>query len=232
MKNILTCLYKILMPERCLLCEKLNSGLICKDCTPYLSWQKNSCPQCGIYHPDAKMCGRCISHPPFFNFTYACFSYQTPVSQWISNLKFQHKLYFAKLFARFLINKIQIDDLPDLIISVPLHKKRLMQRGFNQAHEVAKRVCKELNINYDARLVLRNKHRIPQAELDYKKRRASVRNIFEMTKSFSAKHIAIVDDVVTNGSTVNELAKLLKQHGAQRVDIFCIARTQKNNVPQ
>lgn len=227
MFNSVTRLLNFLMPQRCLLCDVINHGLLCPSCCQCLYSDNAKCPQCGINMPEITRCGDCIKQPPYFDKVIACFDYRAPVSDWLSAFKFQQKLYFAAFFAQQLEKTIPPASPIKRIVAMPLHKSRLRQRGFNQAHEIAKRIAHSLNINYESRLITRTKHRPAQTTLNYKNRKQNVENIFKLKKPLSDTHIAIIDDVVTTGSSVNEIAKLLKQNGAHRVEVWCIARTQR-----
>jgi len=108
---------------------------------------------------------------------------------------------------------------------VPLHPRRLRQRGYNQALELARIVGRLLQVPVDDRCCTRLIATQPQAELDQKARRRNLRGAFSATLALQAQHLAILDDVVTTGSTVSEVARVLRRAGCQRVDVWTIART-------
>jgi ComF family protein len=114
--------------------------------------------------------------------------------------------------------------LPDLLLPVPLHYKRIAERGFNQALEIARIIAKSLQIPIDAKSCIRVRNTAAQAELKSDKRKANVARAFQCIKPIAAKHVAIVDDVVTTGNTVRELSKVLHKAGVERIDVWCIAR--------
>ena len=117
-------------------------------------------------------------------------------------------------------------NLPECIIPVPLHPQRLRVRGFNQALELARIIAKQLNIPLNYSLCQRDKSTPFQSGLSAKQRKQNLKNAFIVTKPHAYKHVAIFDDVVTTGTTVNELAKQLKNSGVETIEVWAIARTQ------
>ena len=117
-----------------------------------------------------------------------------------------------------------LDSLPDTIIPVPLHPRRLSERGFNQAHELARPLSKGLNVKLCSNTVERFRDRPPQIALSRKQRLINTRGAFRLREDLSKNHVLIIDDVITTGATVNELARLLKCKGVKRVDILTLAR--------
>lgn len=114
---------------------------------------------------------------------------------------------------------------PDLIVPVPLHWRRRFIRGFNQSQWLANYLGRQLNINVDNTLLTRTRNTPPQQQLRRKQRQKNLKGAFQVKRPVEGQHIALIDDVVTTGSTVSELARLLKKSGASRVDIWCLART-------
>jgi ComF family protein len=147
----------------------------------------------------------------------------------ITQLKFEEKLIYAKLLGQLLAKKILQHytniSLPTLIIPVPLHKKRLQERGFNQALEIAKTVGRLLNIKIDKTSCIRKKNTAAQSTLDAQKREENIKHSFELTQPITASHIAILDDVITTGATTQELAKTIQQSNFKKIDIWCCAHT-------
>ena len=112
-----------------------------------------------------------------------------------------------------------------MIIPVPLHKKRVAQRGFNQALEIAKTIAKKFKIPLSQDHCIRAINTPPQIDLPANKRKQNVRNAFKIKKTINAKNIVIFDDVLTSGSTVNELSRILKKSGVEHISVWCCART-------
>lgn len=220
------------LQHTCPLCKEPSRQRICAACTEMLPRIQQQCFQCGLpleftdTSNNALRCGQCVKSPPAFDRCISPLHYGLPTSQFITQLKFQHKLYYAPVLAELLITKIeqQAEGLPECIIPVPLHKKRLRQRGFNQALEIARPIAKHYGIKLDAGCCQRVIATLPQMEQSKKARQQNIRHAFKASPIFHYKHIAIVDDVMTTGQTVNELAKLLRQHGAERIQIWSAAR--------
>lgn len=164
--------------------------------------------------------------PPPITQTIALFHYQQPIISLITKLKFRQKIIYARALGDVLGRQI-IDSravLPELIIPVPLHKKRLIIRGFNQAAEIAKPISRLLNIPVDLSNVIRIKNTSPQTLTAASKRKANVKDAFAVKKDFFVRHVALVDDVITTFNTLSELAAVLLKQGVERVDAWCIAK--------
>jgi ComF family protein len=143
----------------------------------------------------------------------------------ITSLKFGAHYKNARLLGLLLSDHLkQTAQRPDLIVPIPLHKVRYCQRGFNQAIEIAKTVAKELNIPLDLNSCIRHRDTPHQSALSAKQRRKNIKNAFSIIKPLYAQHIAILDDVMTTGSTAHELAYVLKKAGVDQVDVWVCAR--------
>jgi ComF family protein len=118
--------------------------------------------------------------------------------------------------------------MPDVVAPVPLSRKRLIERGYNQAWQIAKPLARTLGVSADATLVRRVAHTSPQSRLDRGTRRRNVARAFALTKPVQGLHVAIVDDVMTSGATLDALAETLKTAGAARVTNLVALRTPKN----
>lgn len=133
----------------------------------------------------------------------------------------------ANLLGKLMVNHIIQHKLqkPDAIIPIPLHVKRLRQRGYNQALEIAKPLSKQLNIPILTNHLVRNKHTRPQTDCTIKERKKNISNSFTVVNPPQFQTIAIVDDVITTGATINEAAKVLKQNGVEQVFAWSCANT-------
>jgi len=233
MVNIWSKFSQTVFPPTCLLCDGRsdNGGLLCSGCLGDLPRLLNACPQCGMeLAPSAVMqsiCGECQREPPPVTRTFCFGLYQAPLDYLILQLKFHAQLAVAPLLAGLLAQKIRGAEpqLPLALIPVPLHPARLAERGYNQAGELARALGHELGLPTLSNLVRRKRHTEAQSALPAKERRKNMRDAFEVVGSDVPTHVAIVDDVMTTGTTVWEMAKTLKQAGAQRVDAWIIART-------
>ena len=222
--------------KQCLLClsPTINKHLICSHCEKDLPTNKIHCVICSIPFSATDsshlslVCGKCQKHPPFYTTSLIPHIYASPLKQLISHLKFHGNLTPAPLLAHSFIQVLghRKTHLPECIIPVPLHPQRLRERGFNQALELARIISKQLNIPLDYSVCYRNKATPFQSGLSAKQRIHNLHNAFRVTKTHSYKHVAIFDDVVTTGTTVNELAKQLRQSGVETIEVWAIARTK------
>lgn len=223
------------LPYICVFCGDFTHAErdLCIGCEQELPWLTHACNRCALPLPTAtplgQQCGDCLQQSPPFQKTIALFQYQTPIDHLITGLKFQQKLIYAKLLSELLIQQIQksydAENLPELIIPMPLHHKRLQERGFNQAVEIARSVAKKLKIKMDLKSCRRVRATAAQTTLPAAQRKDNIKNAFYIGSKLSAKHIAILDDVVTTGYTVTELARELHKSGVERIDVWCCART-------
>ncbi len=218
----------LFFPAHCRLCGEKTGGdqLLCIGCRNELSWLADACPVCALPGTNSLICGRCQTHPPPFSSVVAPFLYQNPLAWCVHQLKYHGKLEFAAMLGANMATKL-MDNLkafPDLIIPVPLHPSRLQERGFNQALELARPIAKKLDIPLSCRSLARYIATDAQAGLPLKERTRNVKGAFRILRPIQAKHVAIVDDVMTTGSTVIELTKTLKKEGVERVDVWVCAR--------
>jgi len=222
-----------LFPQYCVLClaRIFNRLPVCQSCWQSLPWLEHACHKCGLPITNAERCAQCYKSPPNFDRLYALWTHEEPMRCLVKDLKFNKRLDYAYLFgaalAKQLQEKYQSDFLkqPDWLVPVPLHAKRVRERGFNQSLLIAKTIGKKARIPVLYKSCIRRIHTEPQLNLPEKQRRRNILGAFEVVSDCSDKHIAIVDDVVTTGSTVGELAKQFKLRGARQVDVYCISRT-------
>ena len=200
-----------------------GAELLCGPCTADLPALPECCPRCALPSPAGAVCGRCLIHPPHFDGTLALWHYEFPCDRLIQALKYRARLALAGYFARTLASRT----LPEvnLIVPMPLHRKRLAERGFNQALEIARSVARRLRKPLEPRGVVRVRHTPPQTGLPYEERAKNVRGAFQCALDLSGTSVAVVDDVMTTGATLNEVARVLKRAGAARVENLVIART-------
>jgi len=229
--NWLNIIQECILPPTCILCgdSGFNSQDICEAC--YSDIQKNisCCYRCAEVFETTniapQLCGHCLSKTPHFNETYAPFIHQGIVRHLIAALKFQKHYKNARLLANLLSTHLdKTAETPELIIPMPLHKQRYKERGFNQSFEIAKTVSKQLKVPIDSRSCIRQRNTPHQTNLSAKQRHKNMNNAFQVIKSIDAQHVAILDDVMTTGSSANELAKVLKKSGVARVDVWVCAR--------
>lgn len=226
-------LFTELTPAHCVLCKKpTGRGLsLCRTCEKDFRRNTTACKSCArpLEQAHNNICGECQQHAPYFDATLAPFIYEEPFKELIIGLKFHEKLLKAKILASLFSNHIQSENLPDLLIPVPLHPSRLRERGYNQSLELAKELSTTLNITYDYKSCTRHINTARQSELPMDQKKSNVRGAFSCNRKFDRQHIAIVDDVMTSGHTVNEFARVLKKSGAGKVDIWVMARAGKGS---
>ena len=173
---------------------------------------------------DGQLCGQCLKHPPPFNRTEAAFTYQFPLDRLVLALKYGHQLAIVSLLADALCVRVAEHALPDLLVPMPLHPNRLRERGFNQAHEIARRMAQRLRLPVLQNAATRVIDTAPQASLPLKQRRKNLRGAFACDSCVAGKRVAIVDDVMTSGSTLAALADALLKAGAVEVQCWVVAR--------
>lgn len=221
----------ICYPPTCVLCGGSgDEGLdLCQACYNDLPHNEHSCPRCANPLPPAtteRICGVCQKHPPAYDRTLGLFVYAAPIDRLILQLKFNYKLEIGCLLGTLMAKmlEVKIDKIPQLIIPLPLHHKRLRQRGYNQALQLAKPIAQRLNVPLDNHFCQRMRDTAQQSQLPRHERQKNVRGAFALRSGFNAKHVAIVDDVMTTGQTVNELARLLRINGVEIIEVWICAR--------
>lgn len=234
--NIWKKLETIFFPYLCVLCLKSSDTTrdLCLDCDASLPRLKMSCRQCGnkltsIQEQISFICGHCLKDPPVYDFILPLFEYMTPIDQFIHQLKFKKKLMYARLLgelmAETLSNYYTKQTLPECIIPVPLHPKRLRERGFNQSLELARPISKKLGIPIKPRSYKRIRNTLQQSNVPIDQRKKNVKGAFIKDSNEIYRRVAIIDDVVTTGFTVDSLSKILKSEGVTEITVWCCART-------
>ena len=220
-------LSRYILKQNCLLCAspQANSHALCAACLNDLPYSPaTSCPQCGL-SSNSLICGSCLNSPPDFDITRAVFIYAFPIDAMMQRYKYGDALHISRTFGQLLAEKVAINSV-DLIIPMPMHPARLKERGFNQALEIAKVFSKD---KLDFTSAIRQKLTPPQASLPFKERVKNIKGAFQVNDDLTGKRVAIVDDVMTTGASLNELAKTLKKAGASNVECWVIARTLPPN---
>lgn len=213
--------------QDCLLCGAASgTHLVCSACHDSLPRHATACPWCAAPStgPVGQVCGECLQHPPSFDRTYAALDYTFPVDKLIQAYKYRHQLALALLFGALLSRTVREQARPDTILPLPLHPTRLRERGFNQAHEIAKFLGKDLNLPLAPSLARRVVNTASQATLDWDARKKNMQGAFACEENLKGRHIALVDDVMTSGATLNEAAQTLKRAGAAQVSLWVVAR--------
>ncbi len=214
-----------LLAQDCLLCgAESGRAILCPACADDLPrLPERRCPQCALPTPQAEICGRCLKNPPHYDATLAAFRYDFPVDKLIQSFKYAHRLAVGRYFGERLAGLARSCDA-DLIIPLPLHMQRLRERGFNQALELARPVGKACAWPIAADLCSRARNTPAQAGLPWRERGKNMRGAFRCNGDLSGKRIALVDDVMTTGASLDECARTLKLHGATEVTLLVVAR--------
>jgi ComF family protein len=215
-----------LLPQDCLLCASGAGGeLLCPACLADLpQLPETRCPRCALPSTRSETCGRCQRHPPHFDTMIAAFPYSFPLDRMIQKLKYGHQLALARWFGEQLVAACP-NLTGDLIIPMPLHDRRLAERGFNQALEICRPLARHHGITIDHAACMRFRETLPQEGLSLRERRRNLKNAFACSADLSGRHVVLVDDVVTTGASVDECARTLRLHGAAHITVVAIART-------
>jgi len=224
--------FDLILPSCCAVCAAPGHDdlALCLRCHARLPRPGNGCAVCArpLENEGPLICGRCQQAPPHYDRTIALLQYKEPVDHLIIGLKFSARLAHARLLSTLFMDTLDDETKPELLIPMPLHRQRLRERGFNQSMELARLISKQTGIPIDANSCSRTRNTEPQSTLSAKGKEKNVKNAFAVIQPIKAKHVAIVDDVMTSGHTVNELARTLKRAGISRVDVWVMARAAKS----
>ena len=221
------------LPGQCVLCHGWGTARLCGACWAQEAPHVSRCRRCAIAVPEGvPECGDCLRAPPPFAATIAVLDYRPPWSALVARFKFHDGLDLGGVFAQRLAAACrEVSPRPTLILPVPLAEDRLRERGYNQAWELARRVGMALGIAADATLLLRIRATPHQLALPPDRRTANVRDAFALEprrrSEVAGRDVAIVDDVVTTGATVAEVARVLLAAQVARVQVWALARTPR-----
>jgi ComF family protein len=217
--------------QNCSICHSkaLSDLALCKNCFDDLPWITSACHICALPLTSTdtpRICGQCLSNPPVFSSTQAVFLYRFPINAIIPKIKHHHGIHHTSWLANCLLKRLlqRPQAWPQAIIPVPIHSLRLIGRGFNQSSLIARYLSQHLQIP----LLLNNLQKIKrtpsQSTLSARDRKTNLHQAFSY-QGPCLNHVAVVDDVVTTGTTINEVSNALRAAGIQRIDIWVIART-------
>jgi ComF family protein len=217
-------LARLVLAQDCLACGAASAcDLLCPGCRADLPALPEACPRCALPSRAGEICGACLTRPPHFDRTVAAWRYDFPCDRLIQALKYRARLPLAGFFARALAARIASP--VDVIVPMPLHRKRLAERGFNPSVEIARPLARLTGSPLAPRAVRRLRRTALQARLPFAERAANVRGAFACVDDVRGKRVAVVDDVMTTGTTLDELARALKAAGAAAVENWVVART-------
>jgi ComF family protein len=222
-----------LLPQSCVLCAtRCGHMLLCAACTEQLPRLPAArCTVCAV--PVAgTVCGVCLAHPPHYDEVTAAFCYEHPLDALVQAFKYGGNLALATLLGDALGQTAATlpAPRPDLLIPMPLTPRRLRERGFNQALELARRVSAATGIPVAANMCRKVAETRPQAALPWRERAKNVRGAYVCDADLQGRKVAVIDDVMTTGATLNELAKNLKHAGAAHVSGWIVARAPRKSV--
>ncbi len=219
-----------LLPPICLLCgvRGEDSGL-CAACRAELPWQSNACIACALPLARGELCGQCLQRRPSRDESFAVFDYAPPIDALIQRVKFNGDLACARLLGHLMVEGIQRrqPSLPRALIPVPLHRGRLASRGYNQALELARPIARALHLPIEYACVTRIRATAEQSGLGAAARGDNLRDAFVVRHRDGNRigdDVAIIDDVMTTGHTVDALAGVLKRAGVRHVRVWVCAR--------
>lgn len=233
---------ELIYPERgiCFICDTYDEGVgedhICSDCKDKLIFVgDNICRICGKpLGADSlgQRCKHCIKHPHYFSRAIAPLIYDGEIKQTIYTFKYGNKPYIYKALGPIMVQAIIKDNIDniDMIIPVPLHKSKLMKRGFNQSELLARYISKELDIPMYPKGLIRRRKTAVQNKLHRIERIDNVKDAFIAKKPnlFIDKKVLLIDDIYTTGSTCDECSRIILEAGARDVVVLTLATGGKN----
>jgi ComF family protein len=227
------------LPSLCLVCQQWSRGAFCAACVDRFAAAQPRCARCGerTGH-DLPACGNCLLEPPPFQRTVCATDYAFPWAQAIGHFKFHGQVELAGPLAQLLTRAVLTGGhaLPSRVLPVPLSELRQTERGYNQAWEVARRVAHALDLPAHARVLLRHLDTPHQVSLRRAARQRNLHQAFMVDPEYKpwvqGQHLALVDDVMTTGATLAACSACLLRAGAARVDVWVLARTPADQLPQ
>ena len=215
------------LPQACVLCRAASgSAIVCAACRGDMPAIGEACPRCALASARNLVCGACLARPPPFDAAIAAWRYAFPADRLLQAFKYAGMLALAEPLAFALADAVvgRGAERPDVLVAMPLSARRQRERGFNHAHEIARRLSARLAIAQEAAL-FRTRDAPPQAGLTLRERARNVRDAFEADPRLAGRRVAIVDDVMTTGATLGAAARAARRAGAVRVDAWVVART-------
>lgn len=243
--ELLDLVLDFIYPENisCILCnkpiKKINTYSLCKDCFKELNFIQDGCIKCGkpiIYHSLEKLdicgCSYCFNKSFYFDKAISCIEYSDISKSMILGFKYKNKTYMAKYISNIMKEKLDLENIKfDYITFVPLHKKRMRKRGFNQSEKIAKELGKMIDIPIlDCIYRKSNTNRL--YNLNRKERKIELKNAFLVKENINyvnGKNILLIDDIFTTGSTVNEISKLLKLNNVNKIFVMTLLTKSNDN---
>lgn len=232
MRQLYNCLENALnyiLPHHCALCGKRDDTQVgvCDPCQSRLPSLTSPCPVCARNRTEGRICGACQNRPPAFDATIAAFSYREPVASLVHRLKYGHDTRLSRTLGILLAQRVAAEPAnppPTLLIPTPAHYTRLMGRGFNQALTIARETGKRLGVPVAPRAAVKHRNTGSQVRLKPGARVLNARDSFTVTAPLQDRRVALVDDVMTTGATLQDLARAARAAGASHVSCWVLAR--------
>ena len=216
----------LVFPPVCGICGKLNENYLCGRCNLELQ-------RCAEFQRDSYITEAGFKRKHFDEHIYF-FQYQGLIREQLINYKFNDESYKYKAISSFILKNFILKDLNifrifddyDVIIPVPISKKRLKERGYNQAELISKEISKKLNKILSTKCLYKNKNIIAQSNLNKEEREENIKGVYDIKnmKKLINKKVLLVDDIYTTGSTANECCKVLEEVGAIKIGVMTIAK--------
>jgi len=203
-------------------------SVVCKDCLLLFPKLGAACQTCAepLPNPHPAQCGQCILHPPCIDRVITHYRYQEPLQTLLKQFKYHEGLYLTSLIAQLMIETLPSHYQTECIIPVPMHIKRLQERGFNHALLLAKRLSNHLKCPLEHSICKKILHTPPQAGLNAHIRQHNLLHAYTVKKTHY-QQVTLVDDLITTGNTAYEIAKELRKAGVKHIDLWCFAKTCK-----
>lgn len=208
----------------CVLCLSEAGGVLCPACTEALPRLGAACVRCAAPLAEPSLCGACRSTAPAFDAALSCFEYRFPLDRLVQRFKYGGDLAIGRWLGAALAGRAAHEPRPDVLVVPPLSRRRLCERGFNQALELAKVAGRELRIPVHRRGLVRLRDTEAQAGLRRRERLSNLRGAFACRVDVRGQHVGLVDDVMTTGATAEAIARVLHEAGADRVVVWALAR--------
>jgi ComF family protein len=223
---------RILDPALCLGCAHSIKPLqfYCTNCITALKCIDNPCALCGLEtNSGESLCAVCLHNPPRWQNLVVPLKYQGLTRDLLLQLKYGESLHLANsLVTRFIASYARVDPAPEVLLPVPLHHQRLLERGYNQAFEIARILSRALDIPVDTRALRRVRHTASQSGLSANQREKNILRAFVYRPTKPWSRVAVVDDIITTGSTASEITKTLHRAGCPHVEIWGLARASRD----
>ena len=221
-----------LAPGLCLGCgvARDDGAAFCSSCRERLRLVPRPCACCGQPNPDDDLvCPASLLNPPRWQKMIAPLEFRDPTRAYLHRFKYQEALYLGEILCRRCLDPLAASaPAPEVLLPVPLHEKRLIERGYNQALEIARLWQAELDIEVDQNALRRIRATPSQAFLGRAERERNLRGAFAYAPRREYRHVAIVDDIVTTGSTADEITRLLHRAGVECVEVWALARVYRS----